>query len=83
MSEIPVNDDALSRTEQKALPFYAGRVDVFPKAVKGTVRTVKWAVLALLLSAYHLGAWIRWDRGPDAPNQALLIDLPSRRAYFF
>ncbi len=83
MSELPVNDDALSRTEQKALPLYAGRVDVFPKAVKGQVRTIKWIVLVLLLAVYYLGAWIRWDRGPDAPNQALLIDLPNRRAYFF
>ncbi len=62
---------------------YAGRVDVFPKAIKGKVRSVKWAVLVVLLAVYYLAAWIRWDRGPDAPNQALLIDLPNRRAYFF
>ena len=32
---------------------------------------------------YYLAPWLRWDRGPGAPDQAVLIDMPSRRAYFF
>ena len=32
---------------------------------------------------YWIGPWLRWDRGPGAANQAMLIDLPGRRAYFF
>ena len=27
--------------------------------------------------------WLRWDRGPYLPDQAVLIDFPSRRFYFF
>ncbi|MEM7044953.1 MAG: cytochrome c oxidase accessory protein CcoG, partial [Pseudomonadota bacterium] len=27
--------------------------------------------------------WIRWDRGPNAPDQAVLVDMPGRRLYFF
>jgi cytochrome c oxidase accessory protein FixG len=27
--------------------------------------------------------FVRWDRGPNAPHQAVLIDLPNRRFYFF
>ncbi|MPZ59188.1 MAG: cytochrome c oxidase accessory protein CcoG [Rhizobiales bacterium] len=26
---------------------------------------------------------MRWDRGPGAPSQALLVDFPNRRFYFF
>ncbi len=26
---------------------------------------------------------MRWDRGPNAPGQAVLIDFPNRRFYFF
>jgi len=37
----------------------------------------------VLLGLYYLGPWLRWDRGPGAPDQALLIDMPARRAYFF
>ena len=27
--------------------------------------------------------WIRWDRGPSLPDQAVLVDLAHRRFYFF
>jgi cytochrome c oxidase accessory protein FixG len=64
-------------------PLYANRVKVYPKRIDGTFRRVKWAVLAFCLSVYYLAPWLRWDRGPNAPSQALLIDLPNRRAYFF
>lgn len=35
------------------------------------------------LGIYYITPFIRWDRGPNAPDQAVLIDLPARRAYFF
>ena len=76
-------EDVLSREQQKAEPLYAGRVWVYPKAVWGQIRQIKWSVLTLLLAIYYLAPWIRWDRGPDAPNQAILVDLPNRRGYFF
>ncbi len=64
-------------------PLYRNRVKVYPKAVTGRFRFAKWTVLGLCLSAYYLAPWLRWDRGPNLPDQALLIDMPSRRAYFF
>ena len=60
---------------------YAGRVKVYPKAVMGRFRLAKWTVLALCLSAYYLAPWLRWDRGPNLPDQALLIDMPSRHTH--
>jgi len=36
-----------------------------------------------VMSLYYLLPWVRWNRGENFPNQAILIDLPSRRAYFF
>lgn len=63
-------------------PLYRARVKVHPKDVKGRFRRLKWAALGLLLAIYYLAPWLRWDRGPGAPDQALLIDMPARRAYF-
>jgi len=83
MSDYVATEDVLSREEQKRQPFYAGRVKVYPKSVQGPVRRIKWAVLIVLLGIYYLAPWLRWDRGPGNPDQALLIDLPNRRAYFF
>ncbi|HJS32655.1 MAG TPA: cytochrome c oxidase accessory protein CcoG, partial [Alphaproteobacteria bacterium] len=65
------------------MPLYASRIKVYPKQVSGYFRRIKWAVLAFCLSVYYLVPWIRWDRGPGAPDQAVLIDMPGRRAYFF
>ena len=62
---------------------YASRVRVYPQAVRGPVRRIKWAVLCLCLAVYYLAPWLRWDRGTGRPDQALLIDMPGRRAFFF
>ena len=68
-------EDALSRAQQKASPLYAGRVEVYAKAIKGQFRTIKWAALIVLLGLYYLVPWLRWDRGPGAPDQAVLVDM--------
>ena len=46
-------------------------------------RTAKWIVMAVTLGIYYLVPWIRWDRGSYLPDQAVLIDFPARRFYFF
>lgn len=64
-------------------PLYAARKKVFPKRASGDFRRFKWIVMAITLGIYYLTPWIRWDRGPNAPDQAVLLDFPSRRFYFF
>ena len=78
------DEDAVSlRTAKAELPLYITRIKVYPRAIKGLWRRVKWAVLVVLLGLYYAVPWLRWDRGPDAPNQAILIDLDGRRGWFF
>ncbi|MCB2058329.1 MAG: cytochrome c oxidase accessory protein CcoG [Novosphingobium sp.] len=62
---------------------YEKRKAVFPKAVDGRFRRFKWLVMALTLGVYYITPWLRWDRGPYAPNQAVLVDLAHRRFYMF
>lgn len=62
---------------------YAAREPIFPRDVRGTFRRLKWVIMAVTLGIYYLTPWIRWDRGPDLPDQAVLIDLAGRRFYFF
>lgn len=64
-------------------PLYAPRTKVYPRAVSGKWRNIKWATLVLLLGLYYVVPWLRWDRGPGAPSQAILIDLDHRRGWFF
>jgi cytochrome c oxidase accessory protein FixG len=62
---------------------YKKRVKIHPKRVHGTFRRLKWIIMAVTLGVYYLAPWIRWDRGALAPDQAILIDFPARRFYFF
>lgn len=56
---------------------------VLPQAVKGPIRRIKWSVLLLTLSVYYITPFLRWDRGPNAPDQAVLLDFAHGRLYFF
>ena len=62
---------------------YAAREPIFPRDVKGKFRRLKWAILVVTLGIYYAMPWIRWDRGPELPNQAVLVDLANRRFYWF
>lgn len=64
-------------------PLYADRIKVHPRIFKGPFRIWKTRLLWIFLAIYHLFAWVRWDRGPGMPDQAILFDLPGRRAYIF
>ncbi|RUU16328.1 cytochrome c oxidase accessory protein CcoG [Mesorhizobium sp. M7A.F.Ca.AU.002.06.1.1] len=64
-------------------PMYAARKKIFPKRATGNFRRFKWLVMAITLGIYYLTQWLRWDRGPFAPDQAVLLDLANRRFYFF
>ncbi|MER9722664.1 MULTISPECIES: cytochrome c oxidase accessory protein CcoG [unclassified Mesorhizobium] len=64
-------------------PMYAARKKIFPKRASGSFRQFKWLVMAVTLGIYYLTPWLRWDRGPFAPDQAVLLDVANRRFYFF
>ena len=64
-------------------PLYAAPKRIYPQSVHGTFRRIKWMVLLVTLGIYYLLPFVRWDRGPSAPSQAVLIDFPGRRFYFF
>ena len=64
-------------------PLYEARKKVYPQAVHGRFRRIKWTILGLTLALYYLLPFVRWDRGPGLPRQAVLVDFPHRRFYFF
>jgi cytochrome c oxidase accessory protein FixG len=64
-------------------PLYASAKKVYPQSVHGNFRNIKWGLMAFCLGVYYLLPFVRWDRGLGAPNQAVLVDFPGRRFYFF
>ena len=64
-------------------PLYEKRKKIFPRKASGPFRKLKWGILAVTLGIYYLLPWVRWDRGPNSPDQAVLVDFPTQRFYFF
>lgn len=62
---------------------YEKQATIHNKRIDGPFRRFKWLVMAVTLVIYYATPWIRWDRGPYAPDQAVLIDLANRRFYMF
>jgi cytochrome c oxidase accessory protein FixG len=69
--------------KSKGIQFYAARGKIFPKAVSGNFRQLKWIIMAVTLGIYYITPWLRWNRGAHAPDQAVLVDIANRRFYFF
>jgi len=72
---------AVNAAEEREL--YKKREPIYPKLAHGKFRFVKWVVMAATLAVYYLIPFMRWDRGAEAPDQAVLIDFAGRRFYFF
>ena len=64
-------------------PLYVPHKKVYPQRVSGSFRRIKWGLMAFCLGVYYLLPFVRWNRGLGAPDQAVLIDFPNRRFYFF
>ncbi len=62
---------------------YAVRQKIYPKLADGWFRSVKWFVMAITLGVYYALPWLRWHRGPDLPDQAVLLDMANNRFFFF
>ncbi|WP_084455820.1 cytochrome c oxidase accessory protein CcoG [Novosphingobium rosa] len=62
---------------------YEKKQPIFPRKIDGRFRRLKWGIMAACLAIYYLTPWLRWNRGPYSPDQAVLIDLAHRRFYMF
>jgi cytochrome c oxidase accessory protein FixG len=72
---------AVNRKSDREL--YAGRQKIHPKRTRGQFRSLKWVVMAVTLGIYYALPWVRWSRGPDLPDQAVLLDMEHNRFFFF
>ena len=63
--------EPVNSKENRAL--YEARKKIHPKRAEGFYRSLKWVVMAVTLGIYYITPWIRWDRGPHAPDQAVLV----------
>ena len=83
--ETTTKRHAHNEPEREELPvkLFEKRKAVHNKRIDGPFRRFKWLMMIVTLVIYYATPWIRWDRGPYAPDQAVLIDLANRRFYMF
>ncbi|NVO22283.1 cytochrome c oxidase accessory protein CcoG [Donghicola sp. B5-SW-15] len=80
---FPYRSDSVSTADHQPEQLYAAREPIFPRRVSGKFRNLKWVIMAITLGIYYITPWLRWDRGPNLPDQAVLVDLANRRFFFF
>lgn len=62
---------------------FEARKKLFPQNVKGRFRNLKTILNTFFLSIYLLAPFLRFDRGLGTPDQAILVDFPNNKFYFF
>ncbi len=81
-SDVEAHDvSAVNRAADRQL--YASRQKIYARLAHGRFRTVKWIVMAVALAIYYGLPWMRWNRGPDLPDQAVLLDVEHNRFFVF
>jgi cytochrome c oxidase accessory protein FixG len=79
MVALDISHAARNRKKAAAL----GQAPIVPQSVSGRMRQIKWWLLWLCLGVYYLAPFLRWDRGPGEPSQAILLDFEHGRLYAF
>jgi len=62
---------------------YEAHKKIYPQRIFGHFRALKWKISGFIMAFYFLAPWIRWDRGPGNPDQAILVSMTLRRLYIF
>jgi cytochrome c oxidase accessory protein FixG len=63
--------------------YFIAKKKLYPQLAKGRFRKLKNKLNILFLGIYCLSPFLRFNRGDNISNQAILIDIPNGRAYFF
>lgn len=65
------------------ISYFAKQAKIYPRMVSGIYRRRKWLAMIIGMIIYYGAPFLRYDRGPYVPDQAILLDLANRRAYWF
>ncbi len=75
MTSEQQKDQATAKVEQE---LYQKRQKIYAREVHGLFASMRILAMAGLLGVYYILPWIQWNG-----RQAVLLDLPARKFYFF
>ena len=82
-NKVPETEDVAAVNRRADRFNYESRQKIYPKLAHGTYRRLKWILMAVCLGIYYFIPFLRYDRGPDLPNQAVLLDMANNRFFMF
>ena len=82
-TKVPETEDVAAVNRRVDRFNYETRQKIYPKLAHGTYRRLKWILMAVCLGIYYFIPFLRYDRGPDLPNQAVLLDMANNRFFMF
>ena len=82
-NKVPETEDVAAVNRRADRFNYETRQKIYPKLAHGTYRRLKWILMAVCLGIYYFIPFLRYDRGPDLPNQAVLLDMANNRFFMF
>lgn len=82
-TKLPETEDVAAVNRRVDRFNYETRQKIYPKLAHGTYRRLKWILMAVCLGIYYFIPFMRYDRGPDLPNQAVLLDMANNRFFMF
>ncbi|MBV5262836.1 cytochrome c oxidase accessory protein CcoG [Pinisolibacter aquiterrae] len=74
---------AFGADERGGVPLRLEETKIYPATVHGPYRRLKWVLTFAALAVYYLVPFLRFDRGPGRPDQAVLFDFVGQRFWFF
>ncbi len=63
--------------------YFIAKKKLYPQLAVGRFRRLKNYLNIFFFSIYAFTPFLRFDRGISSSNQALMIDIPNSKAYFF
>lgn len=81
-AEGVVQENVAAVNSAQARELYNKRVQIYPKAINGKYRKLKWLVVTILLAIYYIAPLLRWPREGHASQQFVLADFAHSRFYF-
>jgi len=78
-----MTEEQQNKPEKRIEYLYVDTPTVHPRTVKGLHRNLKTWLGIVLLTLTALAPWLRWDRGPDLPHQAIMFSFADMRAFIF
>jgi cytochrome c oxidase accessory protein FixG len=82
-TKLPETEDVAAVNRRVDRFNYETRQKIYPRLAHGTYRRLKWILMAVCLGIYYFIPFLRYDRGPDLPNQAVLLDMANNRFFMF